>query len=69
MDGYIDGGVFANSPGMIALGQTQDTRNTEKAPALNEIRLLALGTGRSLNRIEEANRIGGFGSGHGRCCN
>ena len=55
MDGYIDGGVFANSPGMIALGQTQDTRNTEKAPALNEIRLLALGTGRSLNRIEEAN--------------
>ena len=55
MDGYIDGGVFANSPGMIALGQTQDSRNTEKIPAPNEIRLLALGTGRSLNRIEEAN--------------
>ncbi len=55
VDGYIDGGVFANSPGMIALGQTQDTRNIEVAPSLDCICLLALGTGRSLNRIEEAN--------------
>lgn len=55
VDGYIDGGVFANSPGMIALGQTQDPRNTEAAPSLDDICLLALGTGRSLNRIEEAN--------------
>jgi len=55
VDGYIDGGVFANSPGMIALGQTQDARNTDAAPSLYDICLLALGTGRSLNRIEEAN--------------
>ena len=55
VDGYIDGGVFANSPGMIALGQTQDQRNDERAPGLTDICLLALGTGRSLNRIEETN--------------
>ena len=54
-DGYIDGGVFANSPSMIALGQTQDQRGVEPNPALEEVRLLSLGTGRSLNFIEEPN--------------
>ncbi len=54
-DGYIDGGVFANSPGMIALGQTQDQRSAEPNPALDEVRLLSLGTGRSLSFIDKPN--------------
>ena len=54
-DGYIDGGVFANSPGMIALGQTQDQRSSEPNPQLEDIRLMSLGTGRSLSFIDKPN--------------
>ena len=54
-DGFIDGGVFANSPGMIALGQTQDKRSSERSPALETVRMLSIGTGRSLNHIDVPN--------------
>jgi patatin-like phospholipase/acyl hydrolase len=47
VDGYIDGGVYANNPAMCALAQTQDKRY-RPTPALDEIVLLSLGTGRSL---------------------
>ena len=52
-DGYIDGGVFATNPSMCALAQTQDPRipPAERAD-LSELRLLSLGTGRSLHYIE-----------------
>jgi len=52
-DGYIDGGVFATNPSMCALTQTQDPRIPDDERAeLHEVRLLSLGTGRSLQRIE-----------------
>ena len=47
VDGYVDGGVFANNPSMCALTQTQDTR-VRNRPALDDIVLLSLGTGTSL---------------------
>jgi hypothetical protein len=50
-DGYIDGGVFAPNPSMCALAQTQDPRTGQVVP-LSEVRLLSLGTGQSLVRVE-----------------
>ena len=47
VDGYIDGGVYANNPAMCALAQTQDKRY-RPTPALDEVVLLSLGTGTSL---------------------
>ena len=47
VDGYIDGGVYANNPSMCALAQTQDNRIASR-PALSEVVLLSLGTGASL---------------------
>ena len=52
-DGYIDGGVVANNPGMIALAQALDPRNLNKD--LRNINLLSLGTGRFRQHIEGAN--------------
>ncbi len=52
-DGYIDGGVFAPNPSMCALAQSQDRRNLPAdRPALNDIRLFSLGTGRSFEHVE-----------------
>ena len=51
VDGYIDGGVYANNPSMCALAQSQDSR-IRKTPALSEVRLLSLGTGTSLEYIQ-----------------
>jgi len=50
VDGYLDGGVFANNPSMCALAQTQDSRN-DLRPGLDEVVLLSLGTGTSLTYI------------------
>ena len=47
VDGYIDGGVYANNPAMCALAQTQDKRY-RPTPSLDEVELLSLGTGSSL---------------------
>ena len=49
VDGFIDGGVFANNPAMCALAQTQDSRYLDQA--LDEVVLLSLGTGMSLQYI------------------
>ena len=51
VDGYVDGGVFANNPSMCALAQSQDTRNAF-CPDLDDIVLLSLGTGTSLTYIK-----------------
>ena len=51
VDGYIDGGVYANNPAMCALAQTQDSRYSP-TPALDEVLLLSLGTGTSLQYIK-----------------
>lgn len=60
VDGYIDGGVFANNPSMAALAQTQDSRSFQNPPGLDEIVLLSIGTGRSLFRIEGKNLDWGY---------
>ncbi len=46
VDGYVDGGVYANNPAMCALAQTQDGR-IGRTPALGEVTLLSVGTGTS----------------------
>jgi patatin-like phospholipase/acyl hydrolase len=55
VDGYIDGGVFANNPSMAALAQTQDHRALKKPPRHDRLALLSIGTGTSLMRIERKN--------------
>jgi hypothetical protein len=54
VDGYIDGGVYANNPGMAALAQALDKRGFPpplSPPTLGDVRLLSLGTGVSLTYI------------------
>jgi patatin-like phospholipase/acyl hydrolase len=51
VDGYIDGGVFANNPAMCALAQSQDSR-VRNHPALDDVILLSLGTGTPLTYIK-----------------
>ena len=51
-NGFIDGGVVANNPSLAAVAQTQDTRNTDPAPALADIHLVSLGTGTNLSYIK-----------------
>jgi len=53
VDGFIDGGVYANNPSMCALAQTQD-RRYRPTPRTDNIVLLSLGTGTSLFYIQGA---------------
>lgn len=46
VDGYVDGGVFANNPSMCALAQTQDPR-FGSPPKLSDVLVLSIGTGTS----------------------
>jgi patatin-like phospholipase/acyl hydrolase len=59
-DGYVDGGVFATNPSMCAVAQTQDERIGDERAELHELRLLSLGTGRSLERIEGSHHDWGY---------
>jgi len=52
VDGFVDGGVFAANPAMCALAQTQDPRIPEGI-RLEDVVLLSMGTGTSLQFIEE----------------
>jgi patatin-like phospholipase/acyl hydrolase len=51
--GYVDGGVFANNPAIVALAQAISQRNlpSERA-AIDRVALLSVGTGVSLRFIE-----------------
>jgi patatin-like phospholipase/acyl hydrolase len=51
---FIDGGVIANNPSMAAVAQALDGRNqpSERATTLNDIKLLSLGTGASLQYVD-----------------
>lgn len=51
--GYVDGGVYAANPSMCAIAQTQDPRIPEAIP-LEDVVLLSMGTGISLQFIEES---------------
>lgn len=59
VDGYIDGGVYASNPSMCALAQTQDSRYSP-TPSLNEVLLLSLGTGTSLQYIKGKSHDWGY---------
>lgn len=48
--GYIDGGVFANNPGMVGIAQALDPRNLNKD--LKNISLLSFGSGNFSRYIE-----------------
>jgi patatin-like phospholipase/acyl hydrolase len=51
---YIDGGVIANNPSMAAVVQAMDGRNQPGERAtLNGIKLLSIGTGASLQYIDD----------------
>jgi patatin-like phospholipase/acyl hydrolase len=54
VDGYVDGGVYANNPSMCALAQSQDKR-LRNQPALSDVVLLSVGTGTSLVHIDGKN--------------
>jgi len=59
VDGYIDGGVYAGNPAMCALAQTQDSRYGP-TPPLEEVLLLSLGTGTSLQYIRGKSNDWGY---------
>jgi len=51
--GYVDGGVYANNPSLVALCQALDGRNHEgDRPKLEDVRLLSVGTGESRSHVE-----------------
>ena len=52
-DGYIDGGVYANNPSIVALAQAISRRNQPAERAvMDEVVMLSLGTGVSLTYIK-----------------
>jgi hypothetical protein len=51
VDGYVDGGVFANNPSMCALAQSRD-RRSGRVPPLEDVALLSMGTGSSLLYVQ-----------------
>jgi len=59
VDGYIDGGVYASNPAMCGLAQTQDPRY-EPTPSLDDVYLLSLGTGSSLQYIKGKSHDWGY---------
>ncbi|HSR67033.1 MAG TPA: patatin-like phospholipase family protein [Acidobacteriota bacterium] len=59
VDGYVDGGVYASNPAMCALAQTQDARYKPN-PSLDEVFLLSLGTGVSLQYIKGKSHDWGY---------
>lgn len=50
--GYTDGGVIANNPAMCALAQAVSTGKSGGGKAIEEVRLLSVGTGVNLNFVE-----------------
>jgi patatin-like phospholipase/acyl hydrolase len=51
-DGYIDGGVYANNPSIVALAQAISRRNeTAERASLDDVVMLSVGTGTSLTYI------------------
>jgi patatin-like phospholipase/acyl hydrolase len=59
VDGFIDGGVYAGNPSMCALAQTQDERYAP-TPALDDVVLLSLGTGTSLQYVRGRSNDWGY---------
>ena len=51
VDGYVDGGVYANNPSMCALAQALDSRY-EPTPHLDEIQILSVSTASILQYVK-----------------
>jgi patatin-like phospholipase/acyl hydrolase len=51
VDGYVDGGVFANNPSVVALAQSLDRRHPG-ASDIDQVRLLSVGTGTNRHHVE-----------------
>lgn len=45
VDGFIDGGVYANNPSMVAIAQAMHSGGGKRRPMLQELRVLSLGNG------------------------
>ena len=50
VDGYVDGGVFANNPSVVALAQALDKRHPGTL-SVDQVRLLSVGTGANLQSV------------------
>jgi len=60
-NGFIDGGVFANNPSMVALAQAVSSRNIPSERAdIEDIVLLSVGTGVNLSYIKRKNVDWGY---------
>ena len=52
VDGYADGGIYANNPSMCALAQIFDARYPPKPkPALDDVVMLSVGAGQNLDYV------------------
>lgn len=60
VDGFIDGGVYANNPSMCAIAQSQDTRAIPTPPAMADLRVLSIGTGYTPLHLPGARHNWGF---------
>jgi len=61
IDGYVDGGVIANNPSLVALALVQDRDLlTIDRPQLDEIELLSVGTGHYRRGIEGKSHDWGY---------
>jgi patatin-like phospholipase/acyl hydrolase len=58
VDGYVDGGVYANNPAMCAVAQTQDRRYSETS--LDDVVLFSIGTGTNLQYIKGKSHNWGY---------
>lgn len=58
-DKYVDGALIANNPALVAVAQTQDARNTEPRPKMEDIVVLSIGTIRDIY-IEQRDAAWGY---------
>lgn len=58
-DKHVDGAFVANNPALCAIAQTQDARNTESNPKLENVVVLSIGTIRDMY-IEERSAHWGY---------
>jgi patatin-like phospholipase/acyl hydrolase len=47
-DKYVDGAIIANNPTLVAISQTQDPRNINPPPKIDEISVLSIGSIRDI---------------------
>lgn len=63
-DKYVDGALIANNPALCAVMQTQDRRNEDPVPKLDDICVLSLGTIRDMYLAQKSAQWGYFAWAH-----